>query len=409
MLLLLAACGRTGMEDPTGDTPDPTVTPGPTSTPGALDPAFGTQGIVVHTVGDSVRVRANAIVAGGRILVAGTASSDWLVVRFDASGALDATFADSGALRVTPSDTNGLSGFAALADGRFLLAGSSRSDGSARVHVRRYFADGSEDTSFVIERDWDRASPSDAAISIAPAPGGDVFFVRPQRENGANNRTRFFVERVDASGVLVSAWGGDGVVQIDVDQNDSAWPVALAVDASGRVVLVGTIARDGQHDVLVARFLADGSLDSSWGSGGVVELGGAADDRASAFAAHEDGRLTLAGSTDPTSLLCARLSASGALDGAFGTAGRATIAGNASDDGVYAALAQPSGALLIAGAHEGKFTFARVQADGSSDAGFAFTLASPSPSAARAIAPSPSGAFIFAGDSGEAILLAKWR
>lgn len=101
---------------------------------------------------------------------------------------------------------------------------------------------------------------------------------------------------------------------------------AVAVLADGRVVGAGFVDRDATSSVVVARWLADGSLDTSFGTGGVVErqvTGGRA--RGAALGVQSDGRVVVAGTVEKSSGDSAgfalRLGADGKADTTFGPNG----------------------------------------------------------------------------------------
>src|SRR5205823_2887881 len=70
----------------------------------------------------------------------------------------------------------------------------------------------------------------------------------------------------------------------------------VAVTADGKTVAVGASLVEGSSDVLAVRYLADGSIDQSFGAFGAVTidpLGGA--EAALAVALAADGRIVIAG------------------------------------------------------------------------------------------------------------------
>src|SRR5438270_11871649 len=74
---------------------------------GALDPTFGTGGILLGKFSSNTAAAALAVGTDGKILVAGSSSgidtSDLLVARYSADGRPDATFGHNGRVVLHPS------------------------------------------------------------------------------------------------------------------------------------------------------------------------------------------------------------------------------------------------------------------------------------------------------------------
>src|SRR5262245_22755406 len=89
------------------------------------------------------------------------------------------------------------------------------------------------------------------------------------------------VARFDATGVLDPTFNGTGQVTTDIGAfQDSAVQVLLQAD--GKIVVVGTTDTDmdgTDSDIVVVRYNGDGTLDGTFGSGGIVttDLGVAID------------------------------------------------------------------------------------------------------------------------------------
>lgn len=139
--------------------------------------------------------------------------------------------------------------------------------------------------------------------------------------------------------------------------NDVVGPAAdIAVQTDGKIVVVGGDDRTG---ATLARFNPDGSPDQSFGSGGLVsvEFHGRADDELRAVAIQPDGRIVVAGETrdgvnSPTQedFVIARYDADGTLDTSFGGGvGWVSTDFVGRGDGAYDVLIQTDGAILVAG------------------------------------------------------------
>ena len=156
----------------------------------------------------------------------------------------------------------------------------------------------------------------------------------------------------------------------------------------GTILICGTRLENGAtgSDFLVARFNADGTLDPSFGTGGLATIdfdNGAGGDHAEGIALQADGHIVVAGTTHAAGLqsddfAVARLSADGALDDSFADAGKARIAfdldNGVGNDDMAALVVEPDGTIVLAGSAEtadgSVVAVARLLNDGARDAKF---------------------------------------
>ena len=137
--------------------------------------------------------------------------------------------------------------------------------------------------------------------------------------------------RYNANGTVDPSFGNAGVVTTNLGAAYAS-AQALVEQPDGRLVVAGHIAmRQGTRDLLIVRFNADGSLDTTFGVSGslIMDVGGAlADDGAQALVLQPDGKLLAAGyATDKngTYPVLLRVTSAGALDATFGEAGVAKV------------------------------------------------------------------------------------
>jgi uncharacterized delta-60 repeat protein len=95
-------------------------------------------------------------------------------------------------------------------------------------------------------------------------------------ESGTGTATRLLVVRFTRAGRLDGSFGGDGVVHGPaIAGATGSRGRAVAIQSDGKIVVVGTAtdqtgaARDG---LLVERFNSNGSPDTGFGAGGVVDV-----------------------------------------------------------------------------------------------------------------------------------------
>lgn len=168
----------------------------------------------------------------------------------------------------------------------------------------------------------------------------------------------FCMVRYLADGTLDTTFGAGGRVnQPRVSTTATAYAAALQPD--GKIVMAGNCIVGLSATMCVARFLADGALDSSFGTSAGWTLpdvtnGG---DIAKAIALQSDGKIVLAGVctgfVSPTlaDFCLVRLNADGTLDQTFNSTGKliASFGGGAVDQGASAVAIQPDGKIVAAG------------------------------------------------------------
>ena len=179
--------------------------------------------------------------------------------------------------------------------------------------------------------------------------------------------------RLDSDGVLDPVFGDFlGRAVTDIAANDRAF--ALVRQPDGKLVAAGGCDTDSRIDSCLARYDTDGNLDASIGVGGtvLVDAGGIDDhDGIYGLALQPDGKLVTAGFCDGETNIgfcLARYDASGSLDATFGTGGVVTTDINPEfDEEAFALALQPDGKLVAAGKCDGTsssdFCLARYDGD----------------------------------------------
>ena len=125
---------------------------------------------------------------------------------------------------------------------------------------------------------------------------------------------------------LDRSFSADGGVLTDFGGFEEA--SAVVVQPDGKLVAAGTAFVGGNRDFALARYQPDGSLDTGFGSGGLVltDFGVGTDDGAASLAIQPDGKLVAggfsnAGSPGDFDFALARYNPDGSLDTGFGVGG----------------------------------------------------------------------------------------
>lgn len=265
------------------------------------------------------------IVISGTADFAVTADSEFLVIRYNTDGSLDSSFGTGGI--VTTSFTgNGTKGRVIAIDSNDKIVVVGITGTNSNFAIARYGTDGTLDATFgtggKVITDLGAASNIEKAFSVAVdssnriVVGGDIDF-----GGGAD----FVVARYLENGNLdTGGFGaGNGYVTTDFGSGeDSAW--YLIIRSDGKILAGGYAEISGVYNFALALYNTDGTLDTSFGGGGdgkVYTLFGIGD-FGTTMAAQSDGKIilggyaTLGGDLQAT---IARYTADGILDTTFGT------------------------------------------------------------------------------------------
>ena len=172
--------------------------------------------------------------------------------------------------------------------------------------------------------------------------------------------------------IIILAAAGDLDITFDTDGRvvtavgaGSDVANAVAVQADGKIVVVGTTNNGTDDDFLIIRYNTDGSLDDTFDSDGIATVNFEqmmfSNDEAHGVAIDGDGKIVVGGFANDQfafrDFAVARLTATGQLDTTFDTDGRATAAiSNQSDVGNDIAI-DGDGKIIIAGVTGNNTTF----------------------------------------------------
>lgn len=292
----------------------------------AASPTSSPPPTTVSTTQASIGAGANALI--GRLLADGAPDPS-----FDAD---DHRFIGANAF-ADGAQTVGFQRLLSLPDGRVVAFGYVVIPGGAYLGcVMRFHDDGSTDTSF-----------ADGAgfVCLAPATAANPFFVPLAGLRQADGHLLLAgaalhpggsgldmsVVRLTADGARDTAFGpahdGWAYAAFDQDQGLNDTAQAMAVDASGRIVLAGSIDNLTSEDIGVARLDASGAPDASFGTQGRVQialdLGGWDYDVAHSVALRADGGILIGAESqvNATVGVAILLKADGSRDARFGENG----------------------------------------------------------------------------------------
>ena len=198
---------------------------------GALDSSFGTNGVTATDLGtDDDEANAMAIQADGKIVLAGQTSDSLAVVRYGSNGAIDTSFGVNG--KVTTKVGNSINhgnGVVVQSDGKIVVAGQADSN----LVLLRYGSAGTPDPSF--------GGVGAVLVSLgANSLGGEALSLQGDDKilvTGSGNGD-FVVLRFTKDGFVDSNYGGGVKVTVDVTGADD-FAHAITLDSFGRAIVAG--------------------------------------------------------------------------------------------------------------------------------------------------------------------------
>lgn len=347
--------------------------------PGDLDPTFDGDGKVVLAVDTNALAfeSGQAVLAqpDGKIVVAGESDGRIALARVLTNGAPDAAFGTNGAVLVPRADEDFVyvRDAALQADGKILVCGQAiiaTNNPAGDPFVARFLTNGALDPSFGnggLKLLSLGIAGSAEAIAVQPdgrialAIGGyDLSFTQPY----------FAAMRLLTNGAPDPAFDGDGYAETSFPGNEQQVPSDVAAQSDGKIVLAGFISIGGTNQLALARFNANGTLDTGFGAGGRVTTSlGLTNAYGHSLALQPDGGIVLGGAAAfgfDDFLLAARYTTNGAPDTTFG-AGGLTLVPRAW--GVATAV-QPDGKIIVVGSSTNDVGLFRFTAAGAPDATF---------------------------------------
>jgi uncharacterized delta-60 repeat protein len=344
--------------------------------PGSYDPTWGQNGRAFVDLGapTSFEMVGGVSQADGKLIVGGNAAiteacGGIAFARFNLDGSLDTSFGTAGWYTYAPSQyCNGqptvLQAMAAKSNG-YEIGVVGRDQGYLAYGWLRNF----DAPDFSWGRDYQVGSTF-MARAMAASPYGYDYLVAgyDNREPaGTPGRVSAFL-RITSGGYVDTSFGTSGVLrQAFGTESDEAAAVAFDYDGSSWF-FAGTARDSGSttgSDIVIGRFLSNGTLDTAWGSAGkrVMDFHGQ-DDAALTLTAEWGARLRVGGSAGYSGgrlpALVQLQAGTGEVDTGFGMGdGKRTAFMPGNLDGEFSALLNPGMSYVAAGTAVDRVTGAR--------------------------------------------------
>jgi uncharacterized delta-60 repeat protein len=251
---------------------------------GSIDTSFGDNANGIVTIDFTLRgsrvpsydyANAVAIQSDGKIVVAGKANNNFAMARLTTSGSLDNSFGSHGevitqfpgvtsqALAVTIQPT----------DGKIVLAGMTGPGTAAQaMALARYKTNGMLDTSFHGNGEETLGSLGLTAAYSVAMQGSNIVVAGEGSVGGGTGQAA--VVRLNTYGSLDSSFASGGILMTSLGGDGEAAFTSVAIQSNGQIVVAGFTKDDTTGTLITrvatARVNTDGSMDSFFGTNGVV-------------------------------------------------------------------------------------------------------------------------------------------
>jgi uncharacterized delta-60 repeat protein len=236
---------------------------------GSLDTTFNTVGYVTQLIGSGVTAAGVRVQSTGKIIVAGTSVNSgvpaFTIARFTSTGALDSgTFGTGG---ITTTNIGNISIIKAIivdSSDKIVVAGVVDN----KMTIARYTAAGILDTSFnttgILQPSITGVSSS-TAYDVGLDASGNILIAGSVVQSGV---TQSLLMRITTAGALDTSFNTTGYVIQSISSGSAFY--SLAVQSNTSIVAGGYAISPLTNQISLARYLGNGTLDGSYGSAGIT-------------------------------------------------------------------------------------------------------------------------------------------
>ena len=264
---------------------------------GTLDSSFGENGMVITDIKFTDIPNAMIVQNDDKIVVTGTTLANYnddqtsFTVRYLENGTLDSSFGGDGIVLTVYQQPIEISSVALGSDGKVVIGGEYAL--LQKPVFVRYMSDGRKDVNFgtngIAVISFSNPIIRDYIRSIAVQDDGKILSTGVRYEDVISNMVLF---RIDNGGKLDSSFAGTGVIVQDFGDGSSEATKVL-IQQDGKVIISGKYY---YTFFAVARYNQNGSLDSSFGSNGLVTTDLSYSVYFTSAALQSDNKLVMSGS-----------------------------------------------------------------------------------------------------------------
>ena len=327
---------------------------------GIPDNSFGISGSVNFVAGTPYGAfgNVNKIIPGedGKVLLVGRGgNTDVFLALLNEDGSIDSTYGIDGLISInTPlsySDLFAASNLIAV-DDNFIIVGSSGFNTCLDAFDLIKFAyNGEIDSSFGSNGYYQELADSAEGVFLSHVlmqPDGKILLYAESYSWCTTQYAQLFVERLLPNGVVDSAFGLNGKTSFFFEEWNR--PTSMGLQPDGKIVVCASPDPFMQENkFLLRRFLADGSIDSTFGIDGSIILEVDTPVTIRCMKVLQDGKILLGGESWYKGFFFTRFLENGDIDLSFGSGGYIFQALSNYQHSMTDMILQPDGKIVVTG------------------------------------------------------------
>lgn len=307
---------------------------------------------VVLSLPSTVQINCVRLQQDNKIIIGGNNGTTCCLYRYNYDGTLDTTFGPSGQLEYVIGEGSSIRSFEILDDGSIILCGTAVMHGSAVAMLCKLDQYGAIDNSF--------GQTSPILLYLGYNANASAIKIQDDQKiviaGSADNK--FMITRFLADGTLDTSFGTSGISLTPVGSNGRAYDIIY----NNQKYFVGGIS-DGKFTLV--RYLDTGLLDTSFAQAGSLQMLIGANSGVFAIDLQSSLEKMIEVGFTNDQLVVARMNLSGDLDSSFGVSSPGVVR---TKIGRYAqghsVSALSSGKIIVSGKAEDKYFLVMYNADG---------------------------------------------
>jgi uncharacterized delta-60 repeat protein len=297
------------------------------------------------------------------------------IVKFNTNGSIDTAFGTAGTVTTGVASPYFLK---KQADGRLLL-NDQRGGTNAWSSLKRFYADGLLDTTFGVAGTVDIEGATNGRAwfidNFYPLANGKIlvtFDYNETLDNPANNYASVGLMYLNADGSLDTSFGTNGYTKMrfnTLSPTSHEYPFNVFIQSTGKIVVSAFLNSVGvtpaNYIMGLTRFNANGTLDTTFGTNGIVTYNGTGTHAEQLIGLADDKFIINLRNNGTTNTI--KYNANGSIDTTFGAGGYME---DNSGTYNYDMILQADGKILKGGIYNSQYNISRYNANGFFDATF---------------------------------------
>ncbi len=266
---------------------------------GALDTSFGNNGLVVTNIQFGLGEKMVLQEDDGKVIIAGYLEDNIMAARFNADGSLDTSFGENGISKIVIQGSENFSfakDITLQSDGKILLGAFYSEAGIWKWVIVRLNADGTLDSSFADNglRKMSVGEGHDFVLGIRVQEDGKIIVGGHSWDaNLPTLRYSLAVARLNEDGSNDTSYGNNGVFRKEFIEEGCSYLTGLDIASNGKVyAAMSAEAKEfNKYDIGIVSLNEDGTLNDAFGGQGYIITDLNEEDHSQCIAIQRDGKI----------------------------------------------------------------------------------------------------------------------